>query len=236
MKSLSDLPRNSIKALIFDLDDTLCDYAGAKRRGLELVSERLVARGHAVEGFWRIYESEEPKLFAKFAAGDLSRDDYRRRRFLAPLTAIGAPEPQFADELSNLYMGVANGEVMLFPDALRVLRNIRVAGRQTALLTNGPSDGQRQKITRLGLDKLLDAIGISEELRTGKPDARAFHAIAGLLGVLPSECLMVGDSLETDIRGALGAGMCAALLSERDDVETGVLVIRRLAELEQWLR
>ena len=75
------------------------------------------------------------------------------------------------------------------------------------MLTNGPSEIQRRKLRATGVDELVDAICISEELGVAKPDVRAFDHAAAAVGVAPADAAMVGDSLPNDVLGALAAGL-----------------------------
>jgi len=81
------------------------------------------------------------------------------------------------------------------------------ATRRLALLTNGAPDLQREKIAASGLESFFQAIAVSGEHGIGKPKPEIFHRLLGELGVSPAEALMVGNSLERDIAGARNAGI-----------------------------
>lgn len=76
-----------------------------------------------------------------------------------------------------------------------------------ALLTNGAPDLQREKITATGLASCFKAIAVSGEYGIGKPKPEIFHRLLSELGVTPEEAIMVGNSLERDIAGARNAGI-----------------------------
>uniref|UniRef100_A0A1B0CRR9 Uncharacterized protein n=1 Tax=Lutzomyia longipalpis TaxID=7200 RepID=A0A1B0CRR9_LUTLO len=78
-----------------------------------------------------------------------------------------------------------------------------------ALITNGPSAAQWEKVNRLNVAKYFDCILVSGDLPWEKPDARIFHAACNLLGVQAHQCIMVGDKLETDIQGGKDAKLGA---------------------------
>jgi putative hydrolase of the HAD superfamily len=75
------------------------------------------------------------------------------------------------------------------------------------LLTNGPPDIQRLKLDQTGLARFFDTVVISGEAGVGKPSPQAFHLILGALAVEPGQALMVGDSWDRDIMGALAVGI-----------------------------
>uniref|UniRef100_A0A7G3AEQ3 Putative conserved secreted protein n=1 Tax=Lutzomyia longipalpis TaxID=7200 RepID=A0A7G3AEQ3_LUTLO len=77
-----------------------------------------------------------------------------------------------------------------------------------ALITNGPSAAQWEKVNRLNVAKYFDCILVSGDLPWEKPDARIFHAACNLLGVQAHQCIMVGDKLETDIQVCYSESFC----------------------------
>ena len=97
------------------------------------------------------------------------------------------------------------------------LRDERI---RTAILTNGPSDGQRRKLKATGLGEHVDHVAIGEEIGVSKPLAQAYHSVVERFAVARGDALMVGDSPELDYDGALAAGL-RALLLDRDDLHRG---------------
>jgi putative hydrolase of the HAD superfamily len=107
------------------------------------------------------------------------------------------------------------GRVRAFPDARAALQRLRLAGVRVGVLTNGPSDGQRHKLSVSGLGDLVDRCFISEEIGVGKPDARAFRVALAGLDARPADAAMVGDSYSTDIAPAIELGMRTVLVGHR---------------------
>lgn len=73
------------------------------------------------------------------------------------------------------------------------------------LITNGPSSAQWEKVERLELQSYFDVILVSGDLPWEKPNSKIFQKAYNYLGVEPSKCIMVGDSLQTDILGGIEA-------------------------------
>ena len=92
-------------------------------------------------------------------------------------------------------------------------------GLLLALLTNGDSAGQRDKIRRFGLSVYFQAILIEGETGYGKPGPRAFQAALEALGAVAGEACMVGDNLTWDIAGAQAVGIATIWV---DRAGTGV--------------
>ncbi|VEN41726.1 unnamed protein product [Callosobruchus maculatus] len=79
------------------------------------------------------------------------------------------------------------------------------------LITNGPSAGQWEKVDRLNLKPLFDVILVSGDLPWEKPQKRIFQEACDMLGVVPSQTIMIGDKLETDIQGGINARVGATI-------------------------
>ncbi|XP_034936436.1 N-acylneuraminate-9-phosphatase [Chelonus insularis] len=75
------------------------------------------------------------------------------------------------------------------------------------LITNGSSNAQWEKIRQLDITRYFDVVLVSGDLPWEKPEARIFHEACRILGVSPSNCIMVGDKIETDILGGIEAGL-----------------------------
>jgi putative hydrolase of the HAD superfamily len=105
--------------------------------------------------------------------------------------------------------------VQPYPETFGILKKLRASGVKTGLITNIPQDRvapQWAKIRALGLPELMDVILVSGELGIHKPDVRIYEHAAKALGVSPEECVFVGDDPDSDILGALNAGMEAVWL------------------------
>lgn len=87
----------------------------------------------------------------------------------------------------------------LKPDTVGLLQSLR-SSYHLAIISNGTSNAQWEKINRLHLTKYFDCILVSGDLPWEKPDANIFYAACNHMGVQPSECVMIGDKLETDIQ------------------------------------
>ncbi|SMO57963.1 HAD family hydrolase [Melghirimyces algeriensis] len=102
------------------------------------------------------------------------------------------------------------------PCARQLLRLLRNTGLKTAIITNGETVFQKANIHQLGLSPYINAVLVSEEEGIKKPDPVLFHRGAKRLGILPEECLYVGDHPINDVTGARQAGMKVAWLKQQD--------------------
>jgi len=202
-----------MKLVIFDLDDTLIDFASTRQKAYRLIGELVKREGHAAEPYLQACALADRPLFARFERGELTRAEYRARRFLEPFEQLRCvPRAGLVEEINRLFMDCVNDSPLLHDDALTVLRRLGEQGLHTAILTNGPSDGQRRKLQATGLGDVVELVAIGEEIGASKPLAQAFWHVVRHFGVGPEDALMVGDSPELDHDAARAAGLDALLL------------------------
>lgn len=202
----------SVECLILDLDDTLCDYQSAKKNAIKRIDRELEQYDMEPEVFWAIYEKVESLLEIKLLDGEISWREYRERRFHDALKAICDHCEVLSGILNNIFMQEGNANIDLFDDVLPVMSRVKAQGIIPAILSNGPSDGQREKIRHLGLDKYISHIYISEELGVSKPHKLIFDFALRDLATEASKVLMIGDSIEHDFEGARQAGIRCVLI------------------------
>jgi putative hydrolase of the HAD superfamily len=219
-----------MKLAIFDLDDTLIDFASTRQVAHGCMSELLDREGIDSAAFLRFCAEVDRPLFSLFEQGKLSRADYRIKRFSEPFVLMGlTPKGDLVPRLNKLFMDCVNDNPLLHDDARAVLARLRSLDIRTAILTNGPSDGQRRKLKATGLAEAVDYVAIGEEIGFSKPSASAFHRVVERFSVDKADALMVGDSPELDYDAALSAGLSALLLDREDrHRDTGRTTIRSL--------
>jgi 2-haloacid dehalogenase len=115
-----------------------------------------------------------------------------------------------AGALCDRFHALLSEAVTLYDDALPVLTAL--SGRfSLGIASNALSRYQRARVAALGIP--MDRVFLSEEMGCVKPAPAFFLRAAQTAGVPPQDCLMVGDSLTSDIAGAVGAGMRACWLN-----------------------
>jgi putative hydrolase of the HAD superfamily len=123
-----------------------------------------------------------------------------------------------------------------YADAAPALGRLRLLGVRSAIVSNWDVS-LRGILGEIGLGGLVDHIVVSAEAGVAKPAPGIFDAALGRLRCPPRRALFVGDSPETDIAGALGAGVRAVLVDRagRGPVQEGVERIPTLENLEELL-
>jgi putative hydrolase of the HAD superfamily len=111
------------------------------------------------------------------------------------------------------HLQLASENHRLFDDVEGLFADARQAGVPLALITNGASDTQRDKLNVLGIEPRFAAVVVSAEVGMAKPDPAIFDFALAELGVGRDNAWHVGDSLKADVAGAKAAGLGAVWLN-----------------------
>ncbi|MFJ1698913.1 HAD family hydrolase [Streptomyces sp. NPDC088252] len=195
-----------IRAVLWDIDDTIFDYTGADRIGMSKHLEQ--------EGLPDGYGSAERALFgwraitdvhwARFAAGETDFQGQRRdrvREFLSQALDDEEADAWFARHVTHYEAAWS-----LFPDALPAL-DVLANGFRHGVLSNSSIHNQDRKLRTLGVRDRFEAVVCAVELGVSKPEAGAFHAACEALALEPGEVAYVGDEPDIDAAGAVAAGL-----------------------------
>jgi putative hydrolase of the HAD superfamily len=153
------------------------------------------------EGLWATFEGSHPRL----AGASAWAPDYRLEVWASALRTVGA-DPDLAATLSRQYVDSQRSGHPLLPGAAETVQRITSAV-PVVVVTNGPPDIQRLKLEQTGLSDLFSAVVISGELGLGKPDPAVFLHALELVDTPPDRAVMVGDSWQRDVVGALATGV-----------------------------
>jgi putative hydrolase of the HAD superfamily len=202
-------------ALLFDLDDTLIAWDAVTEPSWRKVCGEYASRCEDVtpealceaaktanDVFWG-----DPECHRRGRSSLTALNDARTEVVGNALAELGVAVPGLAREIALAYNTERNRAAHLLPGAVETLKCVRERGYRTALVTNGASEMQRDKIGRFGLAPYFDAIAIEGELGFGKPDARHFGHALEALGIPPEKAWMAGDDLSRDIAGAISLGI-----------------------------
>jgi len=120
----------------------------------------------------------------------------------------------------------------LYDDVMPCLRTLRASGVRAALVSNALGHGLEEVVAHFALDDLICAGVSSADVGVVKPAAAMFETMLARLDVAPQAAVMVGDSAEDDVSGALACG-CGAILLDRSGRAVGAPLprIESLAEL-----
>ncbi|TMI52796.1 HAD family hydrolase [Candidatus Bathyarchaeota archaeon] len=209
-----------IRAVIFDLDNTLIQSKKGARQALRVVA-RIFAKRLRKEGI----RYSEANLFPKLRLIDL---EMHGRKFLynrdvwweTLLKQLGLSKLKgpWVHETTLRYWKTYAGASPVFYDTMSTIHRLKKAGFRLGMVSD--SDGtpgmKMKRIRRQPFLKSLEAIVVAGEDTPGvKPTRRPFTLVARRLGLQPGNCVYIGDNPNTDIEGAKGVGMMMILVRRR---------------------
>jgi putative hydrolase of the HAD superfamily len=198
------------KHLFFDLDHTLWDFdANAKATLLQLhLDLRLVDKGiHDFELFHKNYLQHNEKLWARYRNGQIKQDELRIKRMWLTLLDFQIADEDLTRQLSELFLQLLPTRTILFPDTKEVLQYLTEKRYQLHLITNGFEKTQHAKLKHSGLAGFFKEVITSEGSNSLKPQKEIFEFALNKTGATVKESIMIGDTLDVDILGAMNAGM-----------------------------
>jgi len=193
-----------VKAVIFDLDNTLIDFLSFKQETAKAVAIELRRHGwklsemETYDKIFAIYQEkgiEYQKTFADLIYGEGYGGNEAEKLQQAAIIAYN----RHKYHILKPYFGVMD-----------MLEGLRKKGLKLAVLTDAPRNKAWQRLVLAGLENYFDEVGTYQDTQVHKPDKTPFLRICEKLGVDASDCLFVGDNPSRDIKGAKEVGMRTA--------------------------
>lgn len=211
--------QSDVTTVLFDLDDTLCEYRRTTDEVLAVAFETV-----GIEPFFKAadWHAVIPKITA------VDDRDFRLRCFTAIAEAQGY-DPAHVESLAVAYGEERDhSDVRFLPGAEDTLTALADEYR-LGLVTNGSRAMQRPKLAALGLTDAFDVTVYAGSDTPPKPDPSPFHRALNALESTPNEAIHVGNSLPSDVAGARAAGIRPVWIpsngesTENDDAPTHTL-------------
>lgn len=209
---------SQIKAILFDLDDTLLDGKTAQNNALKDFKEifpRLKQIDKTeLEEKWR---GITLKHYDTFQKGKITFEESRIRRMQDLFLIVGDKlSKEESKERFKIYKKLYEDNWIAFSDAIEVLKSLN-GKYKLGIITNGDSTQQREKIDKIGITKYFDQITISSEVGYAKPDREIFEVTCNKLNVKPEECVMIGDKFKVDVQGGINIGMKSIWINRKNE-------------------
>lgn len=224
--------------LFFDLDHTLWDFeANARVTLLELYhSLQLKERGvNDFDLFHKNYLAYNEKLWERYRNGFIKQEELRVKRMWLSLLDFKIADESLAKQMSVQFLDLLPTRTILFPYTMEILQYLTNKNYQLHLITNGFEKTQHSKLKYSGLDKYFKEVITSEGSSSLKPNKEIFNFAFQKTGAKPAESIMLGDSLEVDIIGAMNAGIDQVFINHQN-ITTNIkptYTVSSLKELEE---
>lgn len=197
------------KGILFDIGDTITASSRMRTHALANASERLQELGLIAEAsrFIASYTHVD-RSYHEPHMNHLYSDLRIVRRVLEQMLVNNAQQAEawFLCE----YRSAIRAQLTKNTESRTLFEELRLAGHVLGIVSDGSTPEQEETLWRLGILDCFDALVISEDVGVEKPDPRIFRVALDRLNLLPDEALMVGDSLERDVKGAKALGMKTA--------------------------
>lgn len=203
-----------IKAVIFDIDNTLMDFMRMKRAAVDAAVDAMIDAGldvkkeEMVEKIFKVYWQEgieDQNIFDKVLKKELGQIDYK----LLAAGIIG-------------YKRAKEGHMTLYPHVRLTLTELMKMGVRMGVVSDAPRLPVWLRIVGLGLHHYFENVVSFDDTGERKPNPKPFKKILELMKLAPQEALMLGDWAERDIVGAKNAGMLTAWAKYGNQFDTKV--------------
>lgn len=209
--AINNTAQKTYKHIFFDLDHTLWDF---DRNAEETLQELYGTYGlealgiSSADDFIQIYTRNNHQLWADYHLGKIDKQTLRETRFKKTFLDLGLAPELIPLAFEDDYVRMCPYKPHLFPYAHEVLQYLQ--GKYTLhLISNGFKEATTVKVSNTDLAKYFQNIVISELVGVNKPDKAIFTHAINLAGAEIENSIMIGDSLEADVYGALSFGMDA---------------------------
>lgn len=219
------------KAVLLDADDTVFDFKLSERTAFHQAADAMGIP--PTEGLYESYHAINDSLWKALERGEVEKDRLRVLRFelLAERFALSLDGVR----MNEIYGGMLSANHHLLPGAKEFLKEL--SGRcKIYLATNGIAQVQRRRASEAGITPYLDGMFISEELGANKP-ARAYYdaLLAAIAPIGATDCIAFGDSLSSDIAGAVGAGIDSCWFNPCGEAEGSISPTYTVGTYAQFL-
>lgn len=245
------------KAVFIDWDDTIGDFVGAAKRALQEMYDKYKLSDYFAshEEFVSLYKPHNIELWDKYGKDLVTKEFLRVDRFLYPLlhgskinvqgsssvvqdSSILLDLRALAEQMSEDFLHLTTKYFSLLPGAEELVRYLAKKYPLT-VVTNGFIEVQYEKFDKSGLRDCFSHIVLSEEVGCQKPNPRIYEEALRMNGVSAAEAVMIGDSWNSDIQGAINAGIDQIWIRKSKDPlpegQSATYLVRSLSEVMEIL-
>ena len=240
------------KAVLIDWDDTIGDFIGAAKLALQEMYNKYHLSDYFAshEEFVSLYKPHNIELWDKYGKDLVTKAFLRVDRFLWPLlhgSKVGERQEAtgerqelttLAEQMSEDFLHLTTAHFSLLEGAEALVRYLAEKYPLT-VVTNGFVEVQYEKFDKSGLRDCFAHIVLSEEVGCQKPNPRIYEEALRMNGISAEEAVMIGDSWNSDIQGAINAGIDQIWIRKSQDPlpngQSATYIVKSLAEVMEIL-
>ena len=240
------------KAVLIDWDDTIGDFIEAAKLALQEMYDKYHLSDYFAshEEFVSLYKPHNIELWDKYGKDLVTKAFLRIDRFLWPLlhgSKVGERQEAtgerqelttLAEQMSEDFLHLTTAHFSLLEGAEALVRYLAEKYPLT-VVTNGFVEVQYEKFDKSGLRDCFAHIVLSEEVGCQKPNPRIYEEALRMNGISAEEAVMIGDSWNSDIQGAINAGIDQIWIRKSQDPlpegQSATYIVKSLAEVMEIL-
>lgn len=219
--------------LLFDADDTLFDFPRASALAFSYMCRQNRIPDQPEN--YQLYHEINLVLWEAFDRGEVTKEFATLERYVRFLKALGLERN--AAQCNRDYLDALGRTVFPLPHAEEICRELVRRGHKLYIVTNAVASVQRNRLQVCPFGDVFTAAFISEEAGAPKPQKAYYDYVRSQVPEITAEnCLVIGDSLSTDIRGANNAGLpCCWFNPSGQPPKEGLRIDYTIADLRQLL-
>lgn len=210
-----------IKAVFFDIDDTLYHFSQLSKQGMDEVAGYVSCElGVSEADFHYALKRAMVEIGERLGTNHPAFHN-RQIRFQNTLSFLGKPIYPYAKEMYRIYWNRVLSDAKPENGLIELLELLQKKGLYLGIGSDMTSYIQNKKLENLGVAKYFNSVVTSEEAGIDKPSKKLFALCAKKAGCKEEECLFIGDNLEKDVLGPRRAGMEAACYNRYSRTDIG---------------
>jgi 2-haloacid dehalogenase len=195
----------AIRAILWDVDGTLLDFLAAEKAAVQRLFGEF-GLGTCTDGMVARYSAINDAYWKRLERGEIPKQEVLTGRFREFFTELGL-EADLAEAFNAKFQLALGDTVVYRDDSLTIVKALRGKVKQY-VVSNGTVVAQTKKLERSHLGEWMDGVFLSEQLGAEKPSMAFFDQVFAALPDLDKEdMLIVGDSLTSEMKGGLAAGI-----------------------------
>lgn len=226
------------KHIFFDLDHTIWDFDRNAEETLNELYETYNLKGlglHSCADFITTYTENNHKLWTDYHLGKITKDFLRAARFNKTFIQLGISPDVIPHQFEEDYVSISPTKTNLFDGAADVLTYLKEK-YTLHIISNGFKETTLTKMNLSSLNPYFEHVIISEDVGVNKPNPLIFEYALEKAKAMKEESIMIGDSIEADIYGALNFGMEAIFFNplkkeKPADVHQEIIHLKELMNL-----
>ncbi len=227
--------KNKVTDVFFDLDHTLWDF----EKNSALTYAKILVDYNinvVLDDFLALYVPLNFQLWEKFRVNEITKEELRYQRLRSTFDGLSySISDDLINRLADEYIATLPTFNFLFNHTITILDYLK-SRYKLHIITNGFEEVQERKLVNAKIEEYFTHVINSEMAGAKKPNQKIFSLALKKANVMPQKAIMIGDSLEADVKGAIAFGMHAIHFNSNNETTIdNVVTIDSLHEIKTFL-